>query len=121
MKLVPVRGTAFSCHCQNCGESLVAGDTPYKSAFLQRIEKPDVVYADLEGKPFEAYYCAPCARTLVAVMPLTSPVRSDTCPESPNEGTGLETGTPSSDDTSLVLPLDIDSLSRSKIRLPESD
>jgi hypothetical protein len=69
VKLAPVTGRAFVCTCLQCRQRFVAGDrgaadTPTFS----------LVYADLDGAPFEAYYCALCAETLSGK---TSPGLSD--------------------------------------------
>ena len=53
--LVEVTGRPFIVFCLNCDTKLWAGD----------VEAPKgthyPVFADLNGEPFKAYYCAQCA------------------------------------------------------------
>jgi len=58
-KLVIVTGWPFNVFCLGCGEQFWAGDI--------EDQEQSPVYADLTGKPFQAYYCGPCAneRSLV--------------------------------------------------------
>lgn len=44
-------GTPFSITCEGCRNRFIAGNKPSGTA----------VYADLDGAPFKAYYCAMCA------------------------------------------------------------
>lgn len=49
MNLQPVTGAAFTVTCIACG-----------TLTRQR----DGLFADLDGEPFRAYYCAPCANSI---------------------------------------------------------
>ncbi len=62
MRFKLVTGPVFSITCQGCGEHKQAGSECFRSASTGKLDgHPDTVYADLEGTPFESYYCEPCA------------------------------------------------------------
>jgi hypothetical protein len=61
MKLEKVTGRPFVIFCISCGQRKWAGDVDYVDPYL-RTASPSPVYADLEGEPFKAYYCAECAK-----------------------------------------------------------
>lgn len=69
MNLQPVTGRVFRrqcCHCltvQYFGDIVDAGKTP--DAYVAGTHAGG--YADLDGKPFEAYYCRPCANSVKAL------------------------------------------------------
>ena len=55
MRLGKVTGRPFIVFCLKCGEKLYGGDVDSESPKYP-------VYADLDGEPFKAYYCAQCAK-----------------------------------------------------------
>ena len=70
MNLHPVTGQAFGTQCCACHKHVIGGDQAYKSRVMPgRLCTPDDVFADLDGKPFEAYYCADCAQQIHADLP----------------------------------------------------
>ena len=63
MRFQLVIGPVFSVSCQGCHEHKHAGSESYRSASTGRLDgQPDRVYADLDSKAYEAYYCEFCAR-----------------------------------------------------------
>jgi hypothetical protein len=62
MQFKLVVGPVFSITCQGCGEHKQAGSEPFQSASTGELDGyPDIVYEDLDGKPFASYYCKACA------------------------------------------------------------
>lgn len=59
--LALVTGRMFSVHCAGCGSYQKAGDIPGTSCYNFEPVACDRVYADLDGSPFDSYYCEPCA------------------------------------------------------------
>lgn len=60
MQLQPVTGVAFSVVCVGCKDYGMAGSNGYRD-FAGRPVIPEQWFADLDGEPFKAYYCAVCA------------------------------------------------------------
>lgn len=58
MKLQPVTGKPFVTMCRKCWKRFTFGTSTDPAAH------PIGGYADLDGKPFEAYYCNACAAEL---------------------------------------------------------
>lgn len=54
--LVVVTGRPFAVYCAGCNTRAYAGDVDTTDT------KHHPVYADLDGEPFKAYYCATCAK-----------------------------------------------------------
>ena len=55
MNIKEVKGPHFCAVCADCGEVL----NSYEKE--QAKKTPEKVFADLDGKPFAAYYCDKCA------------------------------------------------------------
>jgi hypothetical protein len=62
-------GPAITVECLACHRHAVAGDQSYKSASQGEECQPEIVYADLDGEAYRAYYCAECAAKLSEVDP----------------------------------------------------
>ena len=69
MNLQLVTGKAFRTHCKSCDAAIDGGSEPWLSTVSNRVVQPDLVYADLDGTPFEAYYCETCANNIRAGLP----------------------------------------------------
>jgi hypothetical protein len=59
MNLTKTSGVPFTCTCKGCERRMVGGTVGLLPFSTQR-----PVYADLDGEPFKAYYCEPCADKL---------------------------------------------------------
>ena len=53
---VQVTGKPFTAICQGCNHRIQPGDG-------SEVRSLGPHFADLNGKPFEAYYCASCVRS----------------------------------------------------------
>jgi hypothetical protein len=66
-----VTGQAFGTRCKGCNKRVVGGDQSYEQRTItpfHRIVYPVKVYADMDGTPFDAYYCEECANQIKTVQ-----------------------------------------------------
>ncbi len=59
MRLSKTSGVNFTCICKGCAARVIGGTVGHLPFGTQR-----PVWADLDGEPFVAYYCEPCADKL---------------------------------------------------------
>lgn len=70
MRFARVTGRLVCVTCKGCGARKQAGDQPLQHPTRPEfVEHCDLVYADLDGPQFDAYYCSDCAAKLVQEDP----------------------------------------------------
>jgi len=73
MNLQPVSGKPFQKMCALCFRNFLFGRS------MDPAEHPIGGYADLDGKPFEAYYCNKCASTMQEMRVRLATNRASAC------------------------------------------
>jgi hypothetical protein len=77
MRLQKVTGPAFTAKCADCGRTKITGSQQYILPSWSGYQDPEPMWADLDGKPFEAYYCEACVLALAAGIKKEPPCNSN--------------------------------------------